>query len=230
MPGIALSATGLTKTYHLGPKAVPVLLGIDLHADAGERLAIVGPSGSGKSTLLHLLGTLDPPDQGDIRFDGSSVLGLDSGDLADLRNKKIGFVFQFHHLLPEFSALENAMMPALIQRMARSDAEKRARALLDEVGLSHRLDHKPGELSGGEQQRVALARALVLEPGLLLADEVTGNLDKDTGAGIHDLLVRINEERKLTLVVVTHNLDLAAKMQRTLRLNKGKLLDEMRAA
>ena len=224
MSGIRIDAQGLQKTYHLGPKDVPVLRGVNLEVAAGSRLAIVGASGSGKSTLLHLLGTLDAPDAGDIRYDGESILGLDSTALADLRNKRVGFVFQFHHLLPEFSALENVMMPALIRRMPKPEASEKARVLLDTVGLSQRLEHKPGELSGGEQQRVALARALVLEPGLLLADEVTGNLDKETGAGIHDLLLRINEERKITLIVVTHNEDLAKKLGTIARLVQGKLV------
>jgi len=218
------------KTYHLGTKEVPVLRGVSLDVAAGERVAIVGASGSGKSTLLHLLGTLDEPDQGDIHYDGVSVRGLGSNALAELRNRRVGFVFQFHHLLPEFSALENVMMPALIQRMNKNEARDRARALLEIVGLSHRLDHKPGELSGGAQQRVALSRALVLEPGMLLADEVTGNLDRETGAGIHDLLVRINEERKLTLIVVTHNVELAQMLGHTHRLTAGLLEDKALAA
>jgi lipoprotein-releasing system ATP-binding protein len=230
MVGISLHSTGLEKTYHLGHKAVPVLRGVSLDVAAGERLAIVGASGSGKSTLLHLLGTLDEPDVGDIHYDGVSVRGLSSNALAELRNRRVGFVFQFHHLLPEFSAIENVMMPALIRRMSKHDAREKAAALLASVGLSHRLEHKPGELSGGEQQRVALARALVLEPGLLLADEVTGNLDRDTGAGIHDLLVGINEERKLTLIVVTHNLELAEKLGHTKRLHQGLLEEQAKAA
>jgi lipoprotein-releasing system ATP-binding protein len=230
MTGISLHATGLEKTYHLGTKAIPVLRGVTLDVAAGERVAIVGASGSGKSTLLHLLGTLDEPDRGEIHYDGQSIRGLGSNALAELRNRRVGFVFQFHHLLPEFTALENVMMPALIQRMGKNEARDRARALLDVVGLSHRLDHKPGELSGGEQQRVALSRALVLEPGMLLADEVTGNLDRDTGAGIHDLLVRINEERKLTLIVVTHNVELAARLGHTRRLHAGLLEDKALAA
>jgi lipoprotein-releasing system ATP-binding protein len=230
MSGIAITANGLMKTYHLGSKEVPVLRGVDLRVQAGARVAIVGASGSGKSTLLHLLGTLDKPDAGDIRYDGQSILGIEGAELADLRNRRVGFVFQFHHLLPEFTALENVMMPALIQRMPKQAAQKKAAALLDTVGLIARLEHKPGELSGGEQQRVALARALVMEPGLLLADEVTGNLDKETGAGIHDLLVRINEERKITLIVVTHNLDLAEKLGTVLRLQQGTLAQQQEAA
>ncbi len=226
MNGISISARGLKKTYHLGTKEVPVLRGVDLDVQAGERMAIVGQSGSGKSTLLHLLGTLDRPDAGDITYDGQSILGFDSTELADLRNRRVGFVFQFHHLLPEFSALENVMMPALIQRMPKQEAKPRAMALLESVGLGERVEHKPGELSGGEQQRVALARALMLGPGLLLADEVTGNLDTETGAGIHDLLVRINEEQKITLIVVTHNPDLAEKLGRVTRLKAGIIGEE----
>ncbi len=230
MTGISLQATGLEKTYHLGTKEVPVLRGVTLEVAAGARVAIVGASGSGKSTLLHLLGTLDEPDAGEIRYDGQSIRGLSGNALAELRNRRVGFVFQFHHLLPEFTALENVMMPALIQRMPKIEARERARQLLDVVGLSQRTDHKPGELSGGEQQRVALSRALVLEPGLLLADEVTGNLDRETGAGIHDLLIEINETRKLTLVVVTHNLELAEKLGHTRRLHAGLLEEQARAA
>ena len=226
MNGIGITARALKKTYHLGTKEVRVLRGVDLDVKAGERMAIVGQSGSGKSTLLHLLGTLDRPDEGDIQYDGQSILGFDSTELADLRNRRVGFVFQFHHLLPEFSALENVMMPAMIQRMPKQESKPRAMALLDSVGLSDRVEHKPGELSGGEQQRVALARALMLRPGLLLADEVTGNLDTETGAGIHDLLVRINEEQKITLIVVTHNPDLAGKLGRVTRLKEGIIGEE----
>ncbi len=210
--GIDVQVRAVKKTYHLAGKAIPVLRGVDLSVAAGERLAIVGASGSGKSTLLHLIGTLDYLDEGDIHLGGESIVGRDSTSLAVLRSQKIGFVFQFHHLLPEFTSLENVMMPALIARRSKSEAKQRAEMLLAELGLSDRLIHKPGELSGGEQQRVALARALILEPGLLLADEVTGNLDRETALGIHDLLLRINEERKLTLIVVTHNAELAASL------------------
>ena len=230
MSGLTVQVREVCKTYHLGAKAIPVLTGVALDVGAGERLAIVGPSGSGKSTLLHLIGTLDQPDSGEIVLGGKSVIGEGSTVLAELRSQSIGFVFQFHHLLPEFTAVENVMMPALIARRPRPAAKDRAQALLSELGLAHRFEHKPGEMSGGEQQRVALARALMGDPGLLLADEVTGNLDRDTAASIHDLLVRINEERKLTLIVVTHNLELAEMMGRTQRLVQGRLAETGRAA
>lgn len=228
--GIAVAARAIQKTYHLGDKPVPVLRGVDLDVAAGERVAIVGSSGSGKSTLLHLIGTLDVPDVGTVSYDGQRVDGLSADALADLRNEKVGFVFQFHHLLPEFTAVENVMMPALIRRWPKAKAEARARDLLNDMGLAHRLEHKPGELSGGEQQRVSLSRALMLQPGLLLADEVTGNLDRDTARGIHDLLVQINQNYGVTLIVVTHNLELAEQLGRTERLAEGRLAMAQRAA
>ena len=184
-------------------------------------LALVGPSGAGKSTLLHLLGTLDQPDSGEIFYHENPLGKLSSSELADFRNKELGFVFQFHHLLPEFSAQENVMMPALIRRIGKAQATEMANKAIEEVGLTHRLGHKPGELSGGEQQRIALARALVLEPPLLLADEVTGNLDAKTGDEIHELLRSLNETRGITVVVVTHNRNLAEKMPRRLVLDAG---------
>lgn len=228
--GISVAVRSVEKTYHLGEKLVPVLRGVDLDVAAGERVAIVGSSGSGKSTLLHLIGTLDVPDVGTVTYDGQRVDGLPSDALADLRNEKVGFVFQFHHLLPEFTAVENVMMPALIRRWPKAKAEARAKQLLSEMGLSHRLEHKPGELSGGEQQRVSLSRALMLEPGLLLADEVTGNLDRETASGIHDLLIKINQTHGVTLIVVTHNLELAEQLGRTERLVGGRLSVASQAA
>ncbi|MEK7703461.1 MAG: ABC transporter ATP-binding protein [Myxococcota bacterium] len=218
-----LSAHGLHKSYRKGEATIDVLLNADLDVHAGETVSVVGASGAGKSTLLHVLGTLDEPDRGEISYRGQSLRGLSSAALADFRNRELGFVFQFHHLLPEFSALENTMMPALIRRLSPSEATARAQRALDDVGLSHRVAHKPGELSGGEQQRVALARALVLEPPLLLADEVTGNLDERTGEEIHELLAQINRQRGTTIVVVTHNRALANRMQRRLLLEDGVL-------
>jgi lipoprotein-releasing system ATP-binding protein len=218
-----LEVTGLWKSFGTRAGKVDVLKGIDLKVAAGETIALVGASGAGKSTLLHILGTLDRPSSGDVLFDGEVVFHRNDSSLAEFRNRTIGFVFQFHHLLPEFSALENAMMPALISGMKRREAEGLAVQLLDDVGLSHRLTHRPGELSGGEQQRVAIARALVLSPRLLLADEPTGNLDMKTSDGVHDLLAEIHRNKGVTLVIVTHNERLAAGMGRIVRMADGKI-------
>jgi lipoprotein-releasing system ATP-binding protein len=224
--GTRVEVVDLHKSFDHGGRQLAILHGITFTLEAGEMAAIVGPSGVGKSTLLHILGTLDLPTSGELRFGGKDVTKLGPSALADFRNRSIGFVFQFHHLLPEFTALENAMMPCLIQRVPRDQAEVRAERILSRVGLSKRLTHKPGELSGGEQQRVALARAMVLEPAVLLADEPTGNLDSQTGKEIHDLLVELNRERGSTMLIVTHNPDLAALMPRTLRMVDGGLVDE----
>ncbi len=218
-----IEVQGLHKEYRLGRKSVRVLQGVDLQVEQGEMVAIEGASGAGKSTLLHLLGTLDHPTKGSININNQNVLAFDSDRLASFRNKTIGFVFQFHHLLPEFTALENTMMPALIQRIPRAQAATMAEGMLDRVGLSKRLEHRPVELSGGEQQRVALARALMLKPRLLLADEPTGNLDEGTADGIHELLLSLNQQFSMTTVVVTHNPRLAARMQRRLLLHDGML-------
>ncbi|MFO0584041.1 MAG: ABC transporter ATP-binding protein [Anaeromyxobacter sp.] len=204
-------------------RRLEVLRGLDLRIDAGELLALTGPSGAGKTTFLHLLGTLDVPTRGQILFDGQDPFTLGEEGLAGFRNATIGLVFQSHHLLPEFTALENAMMPALIRRVPRTEARKQAAAMLEVVGLGERLEHRPGELSGGEQQRVALARALCLEPRLLLADEPTGNLDPATADGIHRLIVDLNRKLGITAVVVTHNEALAASLPRRLHLNQGRL-------
>ena len=214
---------GLTKTYLMGDKRLEVLRGIDLEIAAGELVALTGPSGAGKSTFLHLLGTLDVPTGGRILVDGEDVFARGEEGLALLRNETIGFVFQSHHLLPEVTALENAMMPALIRRTARADARRRAAEMLSLVGLGERMEHRPGELSGGEQQRVALARALCLRPRLLLADEPTGNLDPGTAEGIHALLSDLNARMGVTAVVVTHNERLASSLPRRLRLEAGRL-------
>jgi lipoprotein-releasing system ATP-binding protein len=217
----------LAKSYLHGGKALPILWDIDLTLPAGDMVAVVGVSGVGKSTFLQILGTLDLPTSGSIKFDGEELTTMSASRLAEFRNRRIGFVFQFHHLLPDFTALENVMMPALVQRMATEHARRVARDILGRVGLSHRLTHRPGELSGGEQQRVALARAMVLEPSLLLADEPTGNLDRSTGEAIHQLFLELNQERGSTLLVVTHNPDLAALMPRRLRMvDGGQLIDE----
>lgn len=207
-----------------GPVQLPVLDGIDLEIRQGEMLAIVGASGVGKSTFLHILGALDRPSSGKILYGNSDVFALDANQIAQFRNEHVGFVFQFHHLLPEFSALENVLMPALIRRMERGDAMEKASAILNDVGLSKRLHHRPGEMSGGEQQRVAVARALMLGPDVVLADEPTGNLDSHTGEAVHDLILSINKQKKITFVIVTHNDKLAVRADRVLRMTEGKLI------
>jgi len=216
-------ATGIVKGYRTPAGYVPVLSGLDLEVRPREMLAITGASGVGKSTLLHVLGTLDRPESGRLALEGEDVLALDEDRLRGLRNRVLGFVFQFHHLLPEFSALENVMMPALVARVAGGEARRRADALLEELGLAARTHHRPGALSGGEQQRVAVARALVQSPQIVLADEPTGNLDQETGDRLHALLRRLNQEKGITVVVVTHNERLAAACDRTLRLESGRL-------
>jgi lipoprotein-releasing system ATP-binding protein len=216
----------LGKSYVHGGKALPILVDIDMELQRGDMVAVVGASGVGKSTFLQLLGTLDLPTSGSILFNGEELTTMSSSRLAEFRNRRIGFVFQFHHLLPEFTALENVMMPALIQRIAPDRARRMAQNILDRVGLSHRLTHRPSELSGGEQQRVALARAMVLDPALLLADEPTGNLDRKTGEAIHQLFLELNREHGSTLLVVTHNPELAAMMPRRLRMVDGRTLVE----
>lgn len=216
-----ISLSGLCKSYNMGSSTVEVLRGIDLEIEAGTTTALIGASGAGKSTLLHILGALDRPSSGSVSYKGEELFRRSEQQLADFRNRSIGFVFQFHHLLPEFTALENVLLPALINRQPRKDAEQQARQLLEQVGLGHRLRHRPGELSGGEQQRVAIARALVLGPELLLADEPTGNLDMKTSEAIHELLARLQQETGITLVVVTHNERLAAGMGRVVRLVDG---------
>jgi lipoprotein-releasing system ATP-binding protein len=212
----------LFKSYKNGTRRVDVLKGIDLTFLQGEKAAIVGASGVGKTTLLHILGSLDRPTAGNVLYEGKDIFTLTEKELAVFRNREIGFVFQFHHLLLEFSALENTMMPCLIQGMTKKEAEGRAEAILTLVGLKDRLTHKPGELSGGEQQRVAVARALVLEPKVLLADEPTGNLDTKTGQAVFDLLGELNEMKGITLIVVTHNLQLAGRLVRQIQLVDGR--------
>jgi len=204
---------------------IEVLKGIDLTILPGEMMAVEGASGAGKSTLLHILGTLDRATEGKILFQGNDLFGRSESELAEIRNRHIGFVFQFHHLLPEFSAAENTMMPALIQGISREEAGKKAQRMLEELGLGNRLLHKPGELSGGEQQRVAVARALMLDPRIILADEPTGNLDTKTGEEVHNRLVQINRDLGITIVVVTHNPALASRMTRRVLLVDGKLVE-----
>ncbi|MBA2541126.1 MAG: ABC transporter ATP-binding protein [Deltaproteobacteria bacterium] len=225
--GARIEVKKLGKAYVHNGQALPVLWDVDLSLAPGDMVACVGASGVGKSTFLQILGTLDLPTSGSIQFDGEELTTMSASRLAEFRNRRIGFVFQFHHLLPEFSALENVMMPALIQRMTVATAQAKARDILGRVGLSHRLTHRPSELSGGEQQRVALARAMVLEPSLLLADEPTGNLDRATGEAIHQLFLDLNRERGSTLLVVTHNPELARLMPRRMRMiDGGRLVDD----
>jgi lipoprotein-releasing system ATP-binding protein len=209
-----------------GPVALKVLDGIDLEIRKGEMLAIVGASGVGKSTLLHILGGLDHPTSGKVLYSGVDIFSMDSDRISRFRNEHIGFVFQFHHLLPEFSALENVMMPALIRGVPRMEAAETASRVLNDVGLGGRAEHRPGELSGGEQQRVAVARALMLNPDVVLADEPTGNLDAHTGESVHELLKKINKERGVTFIIVTHNDKLALRADRILRMGEGKLTQE----
>jgi lipoprotein-releasing system ATP-binding protein len=218
-----LEVCDLCKTYEIGKNMVEVLSGIDLKLEAATTTALVGASGAGKSTLLHLLGALDRPTSGSVIFQGDDLFAKSDSELASFRNRSIGFVFQFHHLLSEFTALENVMMPALIARVPKIEARTMAEELLADVGLANRMIHRPGEMSGGEQQRVAIARALVLSPALLLADEPTGNLDMKTSEGVHAVLADLQQKKGLTLVVVTHNERLAAAMGRTVRLIDGKL-------
>jgi len=221
-----VSVQGLTKAFkHMG-RELEVLKGIDLEIGQGEVAAIVGKSGAGKSTLLHCIGTLDLPTQGTINLGKYQLVGLNSAQLAAVRNEMIGFVFQFHHLLPEFNALENVMMPGLIQGRKRPEMKKLASELLEEVGLGERLTHRPGELSGGEQQRVALARALVLSPPLILADEPTGNLDTVTSDAIHQLFFEVNKRHGTTVVVVTHNVNFAHSMPRVVTMKDGQIFSD----
>lgn len=217
-----ISVQGVTRRFVKDSQVIEVLRGIDLDVQRGEAVSIAGASGVGKSTLIHIMGTLDRPTTGRVLYEGEDVFRWDERGLSRFRNRTIGFVFQFHHLLPELTALENTMMPALIRGMSRPQAVIAAQEVLAQVGLSHRLRHKPGELSGGEQQRVAIARALVLKPPVLLADEPTGNLDRRTGEGVEDLLLKMQRELRATLVVVTHNPGLAQKMDRRMELVDGR--------
>lgn len=221
--GVLISLTDICKTYHNNGVAIDVLKDLSFDIAAGETIAVVGESGIGKSTFLHVLGTLDRPDSGHLLYRGEDVYAYDAETLARFRNKTIGFVFQFHYLLAEFSALENVMMPGLIRGDRRADIREKAETILLRVGLKHRVRHRVNQLSGGEQQRVALARALVLNPDILLADEPTGNLDQKNSGQIHDLLLTLNQEFNMTIVTVTHNMKLAGYMQRTMTLIDGKL-------
>ena len=218
-----LRAVNLCKAFAQGGRTIHVLRGVDLSVERGERVAIVGLSGSGKSTFLHLLGGLDSPDEGEVVVAGRSLVGLGQAEIGQLRNKHLGFVYQFHHLLPEFTALENVEMPLLIGGESRSGASSRASEMLDAVGLSERTTHKPGQLSGGERQRVAIARALVTKPDCVLADEPTGNLDEETSTEIDELMVSLSRDFMTSFVIVTHNTELASRMDRIYRLHNGVL-------
>lgn len=225
MAEFLIEAIGLNKQYGEGDHEIHVLSDLSLAIRSTERIAIIGESGVGKSTLLHILGMLDQPNSGQVLLDGQDLFALSEAERASIRNSEIGFIFQFHHLLPDFSALENVIMPGLIAGLSWAEARQRADTMLTSVGLADRSTHRPGELSGGEQQRVAVARALVMKPRLLLADEPTGNLDPTTGESILRLLLDLNEQLGVTMAVVTHSEKLAAAMDRTLRMHNGKLLE-----
>jgi len=221
---LALTVENLTKDYPTRSGALQVLRGIDLKLERGEALAVTGPSGSGKSTLLHILGTLDRPSGGRVTLDGEDPFALTEPQLADFRNRRIGFVFQDHHLLPQCSVLENVLIPTLVNKADRAvDVEKWARELIERVGLSQRLDHRPAELSGGERQRVAIARALIHRPLLLLADEPTGNLDRHTAKAVGEMLLQMHKQENTILIAVTHSAELAGAFPRRMEMNEGKL-------
>jgi lipoprotein-releasing system ATP-binding protein len=219
-----IKVTDLHKSFVMDAYELPVLKGINLEIQRGELIAIVGASGAGKSTLLHIIGTLDKPSSGTVTFDGQDLFQMTETEQAEFRNRRIGFVFQFHHLLPEFTALENASMPALVQRRDPWTVASEAQLLLTEVGLAQRLHHKPGELSGGEQQRVAMARALMQKPDLVLADEPTGNLDTHTGDGLFELMRELNKTRGTTFIIVTHNDKLSAQSDRIIHMQDGMIV------
>lgn len=224
--GVILKATGIHKVYRMGRSNVHVLKGIDFEVNRGQIVAVVGPSGVGKSTLLHILGALDRPSDGAVEIDSTNVFRFDNDALARFRNQTIGFVFQFHHLLPEFTALENVMMPGLIGGQAKGELLERAHRLLDQVGLAHRTKHRPGELSGGEMQRVAVARALMCNPKIILADEPSGNLDQAASHALHRLLWKLSRKDNRTFIIVTHNLELAEDADKVIEIFDGRIKKE----
>ena len=225
MNEVVLEAEGVVREFREGTSTLRVLDGLDLRLQRGECVAIVGASGSGKTTLLQILGGLDRPTLGSVRIEGRDLHALNEIERSALRNRTIGFIYQFHHLLPEFSALENVAMPLLVRRMATAEAKSRAGAILEEVGFGSRLTHHPHQLSGGERQRAAVARALVTEPAFVLADEPTGNLDGRNAEQVFELMLRLNRDRRTTLVIVTHDARLAARMDRVLTLTEGRLVE-----
>ncbi len=225
-PSPLVLVDNLERSFNMGHQTVHVINGITMTIQRGEMVAIIGASGAGKSTLLHILGTLDRPTKGEVLFEGQNMFKVGETALASFRNRRIGFVFQFHHLLPEFSALENVYLPALIQKIPKNRAIEAAKSLLSEVGLSHRFDHKPGELSGGEQQRVAVARALIRQPDLVLADEPTGNLDTHTGDELFELLRTLNQTLGTAFIIVTHNEKLSHQTDRLIHLQDGQILED----
>lgn len=228
MSKVIISCHNLTKRFFQGKTEVPVLTGVNLKVARGELLAIVGASGSGKSTLLHVLGGLDAPSSGSVQILGQNIADIDEAQRCQLRNNSLGFIYQFHHLLPEFSALENVAMPLLIRRINVSEAHERAAEILKQVGLDHRLSHTPAELSGGERQRAAVARALVTQPACILADEPTGNLDRRTAEGVFDLMLELNQRVNASLIIVTHDLQLANRAEHVKQLVDGVLHEEVK--
>ncbi len=228
MSKVIISCHNLTKQFFQGKTEVPVLTGVNLKVARGELLAIVGASGSGKSTLLHVLGGLDAPSSGGVQILGQNIADIDEAQRCQLRNNSLGFIYQFHHLLPEFSALENVAMPLLIRRINVSEAHERAAEILKQVGLDHRLSHTPAELSGGERQRAAVARALVTQPACILADEPTGNLDRRTAEGVFDLMLELNQRVNASLIIVTHDLQLANRAEHVKQLVDGVLHEEVK--
>ncbi len=223
MTEIVLEAKSVSKTYRQGSFEVPVLHDINLKVRRGEQIAIVGASGTGKSTLLHLLGGLDAPSGGTVSLDGQNLAELNEVELGRIRNRKVGFVYQFHYLLPEFTALENVMMPLMVRRLSNKQAKDKAAELLSQVGLAHRFNHKPAELSGGERQRAAIARALIIDPLCLLADEPTGNIDRQNARNIQELMMRLDREFRVSLIVATHDTQLASSIDQVLQLEDGRL-------